>query len=62
MKWQDDPGLVTWLLDRQYERQTAKGVDPYLSGGVVIYMFEAYNEGFNYGFQQGRETAESGAD
>lgn len=50
MKWQDHSGFCRWLVRRGYATEGAKGVEPFLSLGCVLYMFEA----FTYGLEGGR--------
>ena len=45
MRWQDDPGFCSWLIAAEYARDEGGTVKPYLSGGVVLYMYEAYQQG-----------------
>ena len=54
MKWQNDPAFCAWLLSERYARESKGKIEPYLSGGVVLYMWEA--------FQHGRATKEGSGD
>ena len=58
MDWKSDKAFVDWLLSTGYVIDSEKGIKPFLTLGVILYMFEAYVEGFNIGFQGGREAAE----
>ena len=60
MDWKSDKAFVDWLLSTGYAVDSDKGVKPFLTLGVILYMFEAYGEGFNVGVQGGREAAEAG--
>ena len=42
MKWQTDPGFVEWLLASEYAEMRDEKVYPYLSGGCVLYCYEAW--------------------
>ena len=44
-RWQDDAGFVTWLLDVQYAEEAENKVKPFVSLGMVLYMYEAYSKG-----------------
>ena len=57
MDWKSDKAFVDWLLSTGYVIDSEKGIKP-LTLGVILYMFDAYGEGFNVGFQGGREAAE----
>jgi hypothetical protein len=42
MKWQTNPGFVEWLLASEYAEMRDGKVYPYLSGGCVLYCYEAW--------------------
>ena len=45
MKWQDDSGFIRWLISSEYAEYRGSKVYPYLSGGCVLYCWEAYRAG-----------------
>jgi hypothetical protein len=45
MKWQADTAFVGWLLEAGYAEMRDGKVYPFLSGGVVLYCFEAWTVG-----------------
>ena len=45
MKWQSDPAFVQWLLTAQYAEMRNGKVYPYLTGGCVLYCYEAWTAG-----------------
>jgi hypothetical protein len=49
-KWQNDGCFCGWLIKVQYARYNEKGsLEPYLSDGMVIYMWESFKEGQRVG-------------
>ena len=44
-QWQNDEAFTRWLVSSRYARQEGGKVVPYLTGGVVIYMWEAWTAG-----------------
>jgi len=44
-KWQDDEAFVQWLLEQQYAEKRDDKLHSFLSGGVVLYMHEAWSTG-----------------
>ena len=44
-RWQDDVAFTQWLLASRYARQEGDKVVPYLTGGVVLYLHEAWTAG-----------------
>lgn len=47
MRWQDDKAFVQWLYQMEYAEKTPKGPSPRMSGGVVLYMYEAWRGALN---------------
>ena len=45
MRWQDDDAYTGWLLENKYARMENDKISPYLTGGVVLYMHEAWTAG-----------------
>lgn len=45
MKWQDDPVFVGWLLEARYAVKKGGELRPYLSLGLILYMYEAFQLG-----------------
>ena len=45
MRWQDDKAFCDWLLGEKYARKEKGVIKPYLSGGAVLYMHEAWSSG-----------------
>lgn len=41
-RWQEDKKFCKWLLHMRYAEQGTKGVTPFLSNGVVLFMHEAW--------------------
>lgn len=46
MKWQYDKPFVTWLLGQSYAEEKGNKIIPFVSLGLVLYMYEAYRQGF----------------
>jgi hypothetical protein len=44
-QWQNDEAFTRWLVLSRYARQEGGKVVPYLTGGVVLYMWEAWSAG-----------------
>jgi hypothetical protein len=44
-RWQDDSGFVNWLLDVRYAEEAENKIKPFVSLGMVLYMYEAYSKG-----------------
>ena len=55
MRWQDDKQFCQWLLQMQYAVEEKGNIKPYLSGGVVLYMHEAYRQGILNEKEQGQQ-------
>ena len=55
MKWQNDPAFCSWLLSSQYAKESKGKIEPYLSGGVVLYMWEAFQHGLSLRGSNGKE-------
>ena len=45
MKWQSDRAFVQWLLGSQYAEMRDGKIYPYLTGGCVLYCYEAWSAG-----------------
>jgi len=45
VKWQDDPVFVGWLLEAQYAKKSGGKLVPFLSLGLILYMYEAFQLG-----------------
>ena len=46
MKWQYDQPFCKWLLKQRYGEMRDGTVFPFLTGGTVLYMHEAFRQGF----------------
>lgn len=44
-RWQDDAAFCEWMITHKYGIDTPKGIQPHLSAGTVLYMYEAYLAG-----------------
>jgi hypothetical protein len=42
MKWQKDEAFVAWLVAQQYARREQGKLHLCMSGGVYLYMYEAW--------------------
>jgi len=47
MKWINDHAFVQWLANRGYVEITENGIRMCMSGGVYLYMHEAWLGGSN---------------
>jgi uncharacterized protein YpiB (UPF0302 family) len=45
MRWQEDKQFCKWLLEMQYAKEESGKLLSYLTGGVMLYMYEAYLQG-----------------
>lgn len=41
-RWESDAAFVGWLLASRYAERKGDKVVPYLTGGVVLYLWEAW--------------------
>jgi hypothetical protein len=46
IKWQYHKPFVKWLLKMQYAEMKDDKISPFISPGLVLYMYEAYLAGF----------------
>ena len=44
-RWQDNESFVQWLLEQRYAELREDKVYPFLTGGAVLYMYEAWCAG-----------------
>ena len=51
-RWQDDAVFVEWLVGMQYLRRSPAGVVVCMSDGVYLYMWEAWQAGFDAGIDE----------
>lgn len=42
MKWRDDPQFVGWLIAHEYAEMINGKVEPVLTQGMILYMFEVW--------------------
>tara|TARA_R110000851_G_scaffold20690_2_gene62408 strand:+ start:138 stop:278 length:141 start_codon:yes stop_codon:yes gene_type:complete len=42
MKWRDDPQFVRWLIAHDYAQVVKGKVQPLLTNGQILYMFEVW--------------------
>ena len=47
MDWKSDKAFVDWLLSTGYVIDSEKGIKPFLTLGVILYMFEAWENGIS---------------
>ena len=52
MKWRYHKPFVNWLLKMQYAELQDDNVKPFVSPGLVLYMYEAYQAGMKQGKQE----------
>jgi len=44
-KWQEDESFLGWLIAQQYIRKEGSKIHCCMSGGVYLYMWEAWRGG-----------------
>ena len=55
LKWRYNKPFVDWLLKMQYAEMKDEKVHPFVSPGLVLYMYEAYHAGFKQrGLEDGK--------
>jgi hypothetical protein len=42
IRWQEDEKFCKWLLSKRYAEKGQKGIRPFLTNGVVLFMYEAW--------------------
>lgn len=57
-KWQEDDDFMRWVYDMKYAQLTDKGPKLFVTLGCVLYMHEAYCEGYAVGFTSGTDAQE----
>ncbi len=55
MKWQDNSDFCSWLLSQKYAKKSKDKIEPYLSGGVVLYMWEAFQHGLTHSSKEKKQ-------
>ena len=55
MRWQEDKQFCKWLLEMQYAKEESGKLLSYLTGGVMLYMYEAYLQGILNEKEQGQQ-------
>ena len=44
MDWKGDESFCEWMVSMNYVVRTEKGLKPFLTLGVVLYMYEAWQK------------------
>lgn len=42
MKWRDDAEFVAWLIAHEYAEKVKGKIQPLLTNGLILYMFEVW--------------------
>ena len=42
MKWRSDGGFCSWMVDVGYAAKGAKTLEPFVSEGLCVYLWEAW--------------------